>query len=112
MFVGKYGIPAGVAIVVTAAAIWGLMAKDATRPSATELNALAAPWSGPYGGVPPWNQLRPEDFPSAFETALAEERTEVEAIVSNPAAATFRNTIEALERSGQARNRVTRLFAV
>ncbi len=112
MFVGMYGIPAGVAIVATAAAIWGLMAKDGTRPSATEQNALAAPWSGAYGGVPPWDQLRPEDFPAAFATALAEERAEIDAIVSNAEAATFQNTIEALERSGQTRNRVTRLFGV
>ena len=112
MFVGKYGIPAGVAIVATAAAIWGLMAKDATRPNATDLNALSAPWSGDYGGVPPWDQVRPEDFPGAFETALADERAEIAAIVSNAERPTFQNTIEALERSGQVRNRVTRLFAV
>ena len=112
MFVGKYGFPAGLAVVAIAAAAWGLMAKDSARRTATEVNSLVAPWTGPYGGVPPWDQIRPDYFPAAFEMALAEQRAEIEAIASSTEPATFQNTIEALERSGQTRDRVSRLFGV
>src|SRR5687767_1137817 len=112
MFVGKYGFPAGLAVVAIAAAAWGLMAKDSARRTATEVNSLVAPWTGPYGGVPPWDQMRPDYFPAAFEIALAEQRAEIEAIASSTEPATFQNTIEALERSGQTRDRVSRLFGV
>ena len=112
MFVGKYGVPAGLAVVVIAAAAWVLMAKDGARSTATDVNPLVAAWSGPYGGVPPWDQMRPELFSAAFASALAEERAEVDAIASRSEPATFQNTIEALERSGRARDRVSRLFSV
>jgi peptidyl-dipeptidase Dcp len=75
-------------------------------------NPLTDPWPGPYGGVPPWHDVRPEHFPDAFETALADEREAIGRIASNPAPATFENTIEALERAGRSRDRVQRVFAV
>src|ERR671919_45945 len=51
-------------------------------------NPLIAPWTGPYGGVPPWDKAKPELFPAAFEAALAEQRSEIATIVSSPAAPT------------------------
>jgi peptidyl-dipeptidase Dcp len=82
------------------------------QPPGTPSNPLVSPWSGPYGGVPPWDQAKPALFPGAFETALAERRAEIDAIASNPAAPTFDNTIAAMERSGQMFDRVGRLFGV
>ncbi len=32
---------------------------------------LLQPWTGPYGGVPPWNLVREEEFLDAFEIAMA-----------------------------------------
>src|SRR4030095_4770561 len=75
-------------------------------------NPLLEPWRGPYGGVPPWDHLDPKYFPSAFEAALAEGRRELEENDPNPAAPTFENTLEALERSGAAVDRMQRLFGV
>jgi peptidyl-dipeptidase Dcp len=75
-------------------------------------NPLVAPWSGPHGGVPPWNHVRPEHIPGALEAAVAEQRAEIDAIVANDQLPTFENTIAALERSGRTRDRVERLFAV
>ena len=75
-------------------------------------NILAAPWPGPYGGVPPWDRMTPSQFPAAFEAALAEQRREIEAIAGNRAAPTFDNTIAAMERSGLALDRVERMFGV
>ena len=112
MFVGKYGFPAAAAIVVVAALVWGLMAKDGTSNTGVGINPLVAAWSGPYGGVPPWDSVRPEVFSEAFTTALAEERAEMDAIASSTEPPTFRNTIEAFDRSGRTRTRVGRLFAV
>ena len=75
-------------------------------------NPLVTAWSGPYGGVPPWDQAKAEHFPGALETALAEQRREIEAIAGNPEDPTFENTLEALERSGRMLDRVARVFAV
>ena len=82
------------------------------QPPTSRSNPLVAPWTGPYGGVPPWDRAKPELFPSAFEAALAEQRTEIAAIASDPAPPTFENTIAAMERSGQSLDRVSRLFGV
>ena len=75
-------------------------------------NAVTAPWTGPYGGVPPWDEARPALFPAAFDAALAEQRREISVIASGPAPATFENTIVAMEVAGQTLDRVTRLFNV
>jgi peptidyl-dipeptidase Dcp len=81
-----------------------------TDPRAS--NPVAAPWTGPYGGVPPWDQAKPALFPAAFEAALAEQHGEVERIAGSSARPSFENTIVALEMSGQTLDRVNRLFAV
>lgn len=75
-------------------------------------NILLAEWGGPHGGVPPWDQVRPELFPEAFQFAIDEQRREVLAVANNPAAPTFANTIEALERAGERLGRVGTLFSV
>ena len=79
-------------------------------PSAS--NPLTAPWTGPYGGVPPWDQAKADQFPGAFEAALAEQRKEIEAIASDTAPTTFETTLGAMQRSGETLDRVGRLFNV
>ena len=64
-----------------------------------DLPILLRPWDGPLG-APPFAQVRPEDFPSAFDTAMAWHRAEIAAIADQSAAPDFDNTIAALERSG------------
>jgi len=88
-----------------------LAAQDG-RSAGAGTNPLTAPWSGPYGGIPPWDQVKPEHFPGAFEAAIAEQQSEIAALVANTSAPTFDNTIVAWERSGRMRDRVERLFAV
>ena len=56
--------------------------------------------------------MAPEHFPGAFEAAIAEQRSEIDAIVANRDAPTFDNTIGAMERSGLTLDRVDRMFAV
>ena len=71
-------------------------------------NVLLEAWTGPYGGVPPWDRVRAEDFPDALATALAERRAAVERTAQNPEPPTFENTLVALERTGDALDRVLR----
>jgi peptidyl-dipeptidase Dcp len=101
---------AGAAMFGVAATISSIAGQSSNVPA--RANPLVDSWTGPYGGVPPWNVVRPEYFPAALETAIAREREEVEAIASNSAPPTFENTVLALERSGALRDRVERLFGV
>jgi peptidyl-dipeptidase Dcp len=75
-------------------------------------NPLAAAWPGPWGGIPPWNDVTPDRFPEAFRQAIVEQRQEMVKIAEAPAPATFENTILALECAGQTLDRVQVLFGV
>jgi peptidyl-dipeptidase Dcp len=75
-------------------------------------NPLLAPWAGPAGGVPPFDQVRVADFKPALEAAMAENLAEVEKIARNAAAPDFENTIAALERSGRTFSRVSAIYSV
>ncbi len=61
-------------------------------------------------GYPRFDLIRDEHFRPAYEAAMAESLREIEAIATDPAAPTFANTIEALERAGFALERIERLF--
>jgi peptidyl-dipeptidase Dcp len=78
----------------------------------TPTNPLLAPWTGPAGGVPPFDRVRSEHFEPAFEASLAEQVRAVEAITADPAAPTFANTLAALERSGRTLDRVAAVYRV
>ena len=56
--------------------------------------------------------IKPEHFRPAFDRALAAHRAEIDAIAADPAAPSFDNTIEALEKSGRALDRVANVFFV
>jgi peptidyl-dipeptidase Dcp len=75
-------------------------------------NILLAEWTGPFAGVPPWDRVKPELFPEAFQFAIDEQRREVMAIAGDPSAPTFANTVEALERSGERLDRINNIFGV
>ncbi len=72
---------------------------------------LLEPWPGRYGGLPPFDGATPAAIEAAYVTAIEQERREVRAIEENRAPPTFHNTIEALERAGQAARRVQTVFA-
>jgi len=81
-------------------------------PAAASNNPLLAPWTGPYGGVPPFDRVRVEDIKPALEAAMAENLGEVERIANDPAAPTFENTLAALERAGAAMDRVSTIYGI
>ena len=73
---------------------------------------MLKPWPGPHGGVPPWNQVRPDEFVEAFEAAIVAAQEEIETIANNSAPPTFENTIVALESAGGTLERLQALFGV
>jgi peptidyl-dipeptidase Dcp len=81
------------------------------KVAATE-KAMLSPWTGPYGGVPPWNEVRPDEFVDAFDVAIAQAEAEIDAIANNPDPATFENTIVALETAGRSLTRLGAMFGV
>jgi len=75
-------------------------------------NPLLTEWTGPYGGVPPFDQIRLEHFQPALEAAMAENLAEIDGIASDPAPPTFGNTIAAMERAGGTLDRVRTVYGV
>ena len=61
------------------------------------------PFLGAYNtpfDVPPFEQIKNEHYMPAFEEGIKQQKAEIEAIVNNPEAPTFENTILALDLSG------------
>lgn len=60
--------------------------------------------------APVFDRITEEHYLPAFEAAIAEGKKEIEAIVNNPDAPTFENTILELEYAGATLNRVAGIF--
>lgn len=63
----------------------------------------------PYG-APQFDKIQATDYLPAFEQAFREGKKEIDAIVNNPDAPTFQNTVEALEYAGGLVNKVGYIF--
>src|SRR6185437_13977260 len=64
---------------------------------AAPTNPLAVPSTLPLQ-APPFDKIKDTDYEPAFEQAMKEHLAEVEAIANDKAAATFENTVVALEK--------------
>lgn len=60
--------------------------------------------------APDFTKISEDDYIPAFEQGMAIQQAEVQAIIDNPAAPTFENTIVALEKSGRMLGRVATVF--
>lgn len=78
---------------------------EQTQSTEKEQNALLAEWIGPYGGVPAFDKMDLADFKPAITKGIAGHLAEIDVIANNPAAPTFENTIEAMEKAGESLNR-------
>ncbi len=58
----------------------------------------------------PFSQIKMEDYKPAFIENIAKAKAEIDAIINNPEAPTFENTIEALDFSGDALDRLSSIF--
>src|SRR5712664_1707305 len=83
----------------------------AATPVKTQ-NVLLEKWTGPYGGVPPFNKAMVSDFKPALEAAMVSNLKEIDAIAKNPAKPDFDNTIAAFERAGKPYDRATAIYRV
>ena len=78
-------------------------------PEALKGNPLVEEWNTPYQ-TPPFSEIEYAHYEPAIDYAIELNRAEIEAIVNNPEAPTFENTIVAMEQSGKLLNRATGVF--
>src|SRR5512143_1985472 len=71
---------------------------------------LLAPWTGPYGGVPPFDKIKVKDFKPALMKGMDLSRKDLAAIADSKDPATFDNTIAAFEDAGRPFGRATSMF--
>ena len=75
-------------------------------------NILLAEWSGPYAGVPAFDQMKVELVKPAMLKAMDAHLGEIDKITENPEPATFENTIVPFEDSGDLLNRVFTYYGI
>lgn len=80
--------------------------------NAAETNPLLSQWTGPYGGIPPFDKVSVADFKPALEAAMTENLAEIDKIANNSAAPTFENTIAEMERAGSSLDRVSTVYGI
>ena len=81
----------------------------AASSARAETNPLLEEWKAPFG-APPFDRIRNEHYAPALREAMRLQREAIARIVADPAAPTFENTLEAIERSGELLARVDNVF--
>lgn len=85
---------------------------EAPKPPPPPVNPLTLPWTGPYGGVPPFGKIAVADLKPALEQGMTEQLAEIDRIAKDPAPPTFENTIAAMERAGRTLQRASTVYAI
>lgn len=99
-------------------AAWSLIALSIAGCSSNENNNmnsdnfLLAQWTGDYGGVPAFDQMKAEELAPALRAAMEEKLSQIDEITANSDYPTFENTILELERSGKTYDRVSRYYYI
>jgi len=97
-------------LIVVIGLFFAACSKTAETPVATEGdNPFFAEYDTPYQ-VPPFHIITPKHFIPAYEKGMEAQKADIDKIVSNTEAATFENTIVALDRSGRLLSDVSRIF--
>jgi len=89
--------------------ILGLAALTLMACQKERINPFLTQQDTPYG-VPAFDQYQLADYEPAFEEAIKQYQAEVDAIIANPDAPTFDNTIAALDRCGSLLDLVQGVF--
>lgn len=84
----------------------------ATNENDMTTNVLLKEWTGPYNGIPAFDQMKASDIKEAVEKGMELNLAEIDAIVNNTDAPTFENTIVEMERSGEDLNRVFAYYGI
>ena len=72
-------------------------------------NPILSDWNTPFE-IAPFAEISDDDFAPALDQAMHAHNAQIEAIASNEDAATFANTIEALEAAGEELDKVLSVF--
>ncbi|WP_420577142.1 M3 family metallopeptidase [Ekhidna sp.] len=94
--------------VIIAGVLFSCQTQSENTDMQTE-NPFYQEWDTPYG-VPPFDQIKDEHYMQAFEDGMQQQLDEVAAIASNQEEPTFKNTIEAFEKSGDLLTKVGGVF--
>jgi peptidyl-dipeptidase Dcp len=86
-----------------------LFAKGAPAVTA---DPLLSPWTGPHGGFPRFDKIKPTDLKPALMKAMDLMRAEIASLVGAKDAPTFANTIAAMEEGGKPFGRASSVFGV
>lgn len=74
-----------------------------------ETNPLLKEYNNEYSTIP-FKEIKTSDYLPAFKKAIKEHNDEILKIINNKEKATFENTIEALDYSGEKLTRVSKIF--
>lgn len=72
-------------------------------------NPFYTEWDTPFG-TPPFGKIKEKHYMPAFQEGMKQQQEEIAAITNNTEAATFENTIEAMEKSGALLRKVANVF--
>jgi peptidyl-dipeptidase Dcp len=78
-------------------------------PAPAAANPLLSASTLPFQ-APPFDKIKDADYLPAFEEGMKQHLAEIHKIADNTEPATFANTIEAMERSGETLTRVSHIF--
>ena len=84
-------------------------AMGAGTAPAQDAPTFLAPLPAP-SEAPPFAPTKPAPYLPALKAAIAEHNREIDAIVKNPEAPTFENTVLALDRAGRTYDRVANVY--
>ncbi len=87
----------------------GIVVQSCNHPQPVTDNPFLIPFDTPFE-VPPFDKIQNRHYLPAFREGIKEQEAEIQAILKNPEAPTFANTIEAMEKSGQLLNKVSYVF--
>lgn len=72
-------------------------------------NILLGEFNTPFN-VPPFDKIKTSDYLPAFKEAIKQHDAEIKAIIDNDDTPTFKNTIEAIDKSGRLLDRISSIF--
>lgn len=75
-------------------------------------NLLLKDFTGPYGGVPAFDKMKVDQVEPAVIEGIEKGLNDIEVIANNTDAPTFKNTIEAMERTGHSLDNVFTYYGI
>src|SRR5262245_17309823 len=87
-------------------------ASSSKKPASEVPKVFLTKWVGPYGGVPPFDQVKVSGFKPVLEGEMAESLAKIDTIAANPATPSFENTIAVMELVDEPLERANTIYEV